>query len=100
LYSKLNHIELGLPKNIHKDFEEIWKKNTWYGVLGFNKYFTVDEFRNFANTKYPHIKVFDKKNYNIIQSKFPNNIPKYPLEYYRLDLIFSYGDLLKPSNKN
>lgn len=99
LYQKLSHVELGLPKNIYKEFEEIWKVKTWYDVLGFKIYYSLTDQRNFIKSKYPHIKVLDKDSYNQIRAKFPKFLPKYPLDYYKTDLIYEYDQLLKP-NKN
>jgi superfamily II DNA or RNA helicase len=100
LYSKLNHLELGLPKNIYKEFPEIWEKKTWYDVLGFKKYCSIEEFRKFIKGKYPHIKIIDKDSYKQLYSKHSDKLPKYPLEYYKIDLVLKYNDLLKFDNKN
>ncbi len=100
LYSKLPHVELGLPKNIYKEFEEIWKNKTWYDVLGFKIYYSLNDLRNLIKSKYPHIKILDRESYHQIRNKFLKFIPKYPLEYYKTDLIFDYEQLLKYDKKN
>ncbi len=99
LYQKLSHVELGLPINIYKEFEEIWKVKTWYDILGFKIYYSLTELKKFINNKYPHIKVLDKNSYSQIRIKFQKFLPKYPLDYYKTDLIYEYNQLLKP-NKN
>jgi superfamily II DNA or RNA helicase len=99
LYLKLNHIELGLPKNIYNEFKEIWEKNTWYDVLGHKMYLNLNDLRNLIKTKYQHIITLDDKSYNQLQLKNNDKLPKYPLEYYKLDLIHTYQDLLKNDKK-
>ena len=100
LYLKLPHVELGLPKNIYKEFGEMWEKKSWYDVLGFKTYYSLEELRNFINTKYPHIKVLDSNSYYQIRNKNISKFPNYPLEYYKSDLIYNFNELLKSDNKN
>ena len=82
LYQKLSHVELGLPKNIYKEFEEIWKVKTWYDILGFNNYVKLKEFYEWC-TK--NLIDSDKKLHLKIKSSGKKNIPYHPHEYYRIE---------------
>lgn len=82
LYEKLNHTELGLPKNIYKEFENIWKKKTWYDVLGFGDYYGLEQFINWCIKNSINS---EKKLHLKIKSSGNKNIPYYPSEYYRIE---------------
>lgn len=81
LYSKLNHTELGLPKNIYKEFKEFWDQYTWYDVLGFTDFINLKKFYNWC--KINSIDSTKKLQTHIKNSNDCRNIPLYPDEYYR-----------------
>jgi len=91
-YTKLVHIKLNLPVNILEEFQEEFSTKTWYDILGFKKYLTLDGLRQDILKKYPDITSLNESSYNKLLDKL--NIPKYPLEYYRLDQVANYSDLL------
>ena len=105
-YEKIDHELLGIPKDIYNEYKEIFDKNTWYDLLGYkNLYLSFDEFKKELSIKCPFIKSIDKNIYNKLRAHVPKldtegiqknkfNIPKYPFEYYRLNKINNYNDLL------
>ena len=92
-YKKLNHDELGIPEDIYEGYKMIWENKTWYDVLGYNNiYINLDEFRKRFHKKYPAIKKINKSIYLKLSKEF--NLPKYPMEYYRINKVNDYNDLL------
>lgn len=92
-YSKLDHDKLEIPKDIYESYKEKFNENTWYDLLGFkNMYLSLEEFRKQFYKKCPQITMLNEKMYNKI--KINLNIPNYPFEYYRLERISEYNDLL------
>lgn len=93
-YEKLDHELLDLPKDIYTPYENIWKTKTWYDLLDFkNIYINLKKFRKEYAKINPTIKIITKSIYKKIKGKL--NAPPYPLEYYRLDNINNYSDLLQ-----
>jgi superfamily II DNA or RNA helicase len=96
-YSKLDHEKLHFPFNILERFSKYFDTNTWYNLLGFKTFLNLDELRKEIGKRYTNIKELNEINYNKLLNKI--NVPKYPLEYYRLDNITCYQDLLCKNNK-
>lgn len=80
-YEKLDHIKLGLPKDIYKDYEEIWNVFNWYTLLGFSypKFKFFKEFVTLNNI------TSNKELHKILSSTNNTEFPYYPKEYYRLE---------------
>jgi len=92
-YEKIDHELLGIPKDIYSNYKEIFNKCTWYDLLGFkNVYLSLNDFKNKLSIECPLIKTIDKSIYKKLKNKF--NIPKYPFEYYRLNNITHYKDII------
>lgn len=92
-YKKLDHNNLGLPEDIYEPFKHIWDTKTWYDLLGFqNKYTSLFEFRKLFSKKYPSVDKINKSIYKKVQLEF--NLPNYPFEYYRIENIINYNNLL------
>jgi len=92
-YEKLDHDELNLPKDIYEEYEEIFAEKTWYDILGYKDLFhTIDQMQEIVYNEYPDIKTLTKKEYNILKSK--HGLVPYPFEYYRLEKISKYNQLL------
>ena len=93
-YSKLSHVELGIPSDFKKEFSDIWKMTTWYKELDLTNCMNLEELHYLLNKKYKNLKDMCDDKYNLIRSK-NKRMPKYPFEYYRLEKIKTYNDLLK-----
>lgn len=91
-YSKLDHKELHFPVNILEEYSEFFNTKTWYDLLELKKYLTLDNFRIQFYKDYPKIKSINEKSYHKIKKNI--NIPNYPFEYYRLENINTYEDII------
>jgi superfamily II DNA or RNA helicase len=92
-YKKLDHDKLGLPVDIYEDYKEIFESKTWYDILGHtNVFHTLDEIQEIVYGEYPGIKNLTKKEYTALKSKY--GLVPYPFEYFRLQKIGKYSQLL------
>ena len=93
-YAKLDHITLNIldTQTLKETFRDIWQTKTWYEVLGTNDKMSYDKLQSMLNKKFPEYETITEKIYNSLYVK-NYKLPKYPLEYYRLDNVQNYKDL-------
>ena len=93
-YDKLDHSALELPVDIYNDYIDEFDKYTWYDLLGFkNKFLSLEELRLIIYDCVPDIKYFTRKDY-LLFKKTIKNLCNYPMEFYRLDNVKTYQDIL------
>ena len=93
-YAKLDHNKLCIldTQTLKDTFSDIWQTKTWYEVLGTNDKMSYDKLQSMLNKKFPEYETITEKIYNSLYVK-NYKLPKYPLEYYRLDNVQTYEDL-------
>ncbi len=92
-YKMLDHNKLGIPKDAFNYFKDIWEKKTWYDALGYTEFYELNELRNLILNRYNYKNNIDKNIYDKIRNKY-NLLPPFPLEFYRLQNIQTYDELL------
>jgi superfamily II DNA or RNA helicase len=91
-YDKLDHKLLNIEPDIKNKYLEIWKYNTWYDILNLKKYIRLIDLKILLENKYPYITDITPTLYETLRKY--NNIPQRPFEYYRLENINTYNDIL------
>jgi superfamily II DNA or RNA helicase len=81
-YKLLDKTEYELPDDIMLEFEKIFKKKTWYQLLGFEYVFfkKIEDFQNFFQKN--NVLTIDDNIYNLYTLE-EKRLPKYPNEYFR-----------------
>ncbi len=88
-YSKLDHVNLGIPSDFKKEFVNEWKKTNWYKELEIDIHVEYDTFKNFCIKN----NIVNKKDYQktILSYNIKNHqsnpgyqkYPMYPEEYFK-----------------
>jgi superfamily II DNA or RNA helicase len=91
-YDKLDHILLNIEPDIRNKYNEIWKNKTWYDILNLKKYTRLIDLKILLKNKYPYITDITPELYETLRKH--ERIPLYPFEYYRLENIKTYNDIL------
>lgn len=92
-YEALDHEKLAIPEDIWEEYWDFFQERTWYDLLGYKSIFhSLDELREIIYSEYPDIEIMDEKTYIKLRTK--HNLVCHPFEYYRLESISDYSQLL------